>query len=51
MTEIEQVVDIVTNVGFPIAVSIYLLYERDRRTKELTEAIRDLTEYVRSLKG
>jgi len=29
---------------------VYLLYERNQNTKELTTAIRDLAEYVRDLK-
>lgn len=29
----------VTQIGFPIAVVVYLLYERSTTTKELTKAI------------
>lgn len=32
----------VTQIGFPIAVVIYLLYERGTTTKELTKAITKL---------
>lgn len=46
----QELVDIVTKVGFPIAVCIYLLFDRDKTTKELTVAIRDLTEFVRDLR-
>ncbi len=46
----QEMIEIITTVGFPIAVCVYLLYERDRRTKELTDVIRDLGEYVRDLK-
>ena len=46
----QEIIEIISTVGFPIAVCVYLLYERDRRTKELTDVIRDLGEYVRNLK-
>lgn len=35
----EEVVDIISTVGFPIAVVVYLLYERGGITKELTKAL------------
>lgn len=38
-----EYIDIVTSVGFPIAVTCYLLYERNAATKELTKAITELT--------
>lgn len=41
-----EIVEIVSTVGFPIAVCIYLLYERTRNTdkamSEVRDAIRDL---------
>lgn len=37
-----ELVDIVSTVGFPIAVCIYLLYERSQSTKDLKDAIIDL---------
>lgn len=41
-----ELVDIVSTVGFPIAVCIYLLYERtrnmDKTATDLRDAIRDL---------
>ena len=46
----EEIINILSNQPFAIAVCIYLLWERDRRTKQLTEVIRDLGEYVRDLK-
>ena len=38
----QELIEIMSTVGFPIAVSVYLLYERDRRTKQMTEALTDL---------
>lgn len=35
-------IEIISTVGFPIAVTCYLLYERNQKTKELTKAITDL---------
>ena len=37
-----EYVDVVATVGFPIAVTCYLLYERNQTTKELKCAIQDL---------
>lgn len=41
-----EIVEIISTVGFPIAVCIYLLYERTRNTdkmmSEVRDAIRDL---------
>lgn len=38
----QELISIITDVGFPIAISLYLLYERDKRTKEMTLALYDL---------
>ena len=40
-------VDTIATVGFPIAVTGYLLYERNTATKELTKAINNLTMLIR----
>lgn len=37
-----ELVDIMSTVGFPIAVTCYLLYERNQATKDLKEAITSL---------
>jgi len=39
----EDLVSIIGTVGFPIAVTLFLLFERSKTTKELTKAIQDLT--------
>lgn len=38
-----EIVEIVTNVGFPIAVSIYLLYRDSTTIKALSESINNNT--------
>lgn len=38
-----EIVEIVTNVGFPIAVSIYLLYRDSTTIKSLSESINNNT--------
>jgi hypothetical protein len=35
-------IEMISTVGFPIAVCVYLLWERNQKTKELTKAINDL---------
>lgn len=37
-----EMIEIISTVGFPIAVTCYLLYERNQATKELKKAITDL---------
>lgn len=44
----EEIIQIIGTVGFPIAVAIYLLYERDKTTKVLTKAITDLTILIKA---
>ena len=38
----QEIVGLIGTVGFPIAVTVYLLLERNKTMKELTQAIRDL---------
>jgi len=46
--EYEQILSLISQVGFPIAVCVYLLFERSKTTKELTRAINELTIMIRS---
>lgn len=39
MIEIEILQNIITSTGFPIAVTVYLLYERSKGYKELCDVI------------
>jgi hypothetical protein len=42
-------IDLISTVGFPIAVTCYLLYERNAATKELRKTVADLTTVVSEL--
>ena len=50
-----EIVEIITNVGFPIAVSIYLLYRDSTTINKLAEAINSntlaLTRLIDKLNG
>lgn len=37
-----EIIDVVTNVGFPIAVAVYLLYERDRTTRAMVGLLTEI---------
>lgn len=39
MIDVEILQNIITNSGFPIAVTVYLLYERSKGYKELCDVI------------
>ena len=39
MLIMQELIDIVSTVGFPIAISVYLLYERDRTVKLMTKTL------------
>ena len=43
----DELVSIIGNWGFPIAVSIYLLVRIEGKLENLTESIRDLSEAIR----
>lgn len=43
----QELVEIITTVGFPIAVSVYLLYERDRTTKQMTKTLNTIETLIR----
>jgi hypothetical protein len=42
-------VEIVSNLGFPIALSIYLLVRLENRMETLAERIKDLGEAIKSV--
>lgn len=47
----QEIIEMVASVGFPIAVTCYLLYERNTAIKELTKVISELTIYLRGRGG
>ncbi len=42
-----ELIEMIGSLGFPIAVSMYLLIERSKSMKELTHAIHDLTTLIK----
>ncbi len=46
---VDLAAQLVSQVGFPIFVAVWLLVRSDKRTKELTTAVRELTTLVRGL--
>ena len=48
--ELEILTGLITSVGFPIAVCIFLLYERNKNMQKFIEMIRENTDAVKDLK-
>lgn len=46
-----EIISVVGNVGFPIAISIYLLTRLENRLEVLTNSINDLSKVINSLKN
>jgi hypothetical protein len=46
----DQVLTLISNLGFPIAVSIYLLVRIESRMEELSRSIHELAKVVATLK-
>ena len=42
-----DIVNLIGSLGFPIAVTVYLLVERGKTMKELTRAITELSNLIR----
>lgn len=47
----QAMVDLIGSYGFPIMVTIYLLWERRSVTKDLISAVRELTILVKELEA
>lgn len=45
-----EIVDLVANIGFPIAVSIYLLVRVEIKLEGLTSSINNLAQTINSIK-
>ncbi len=43
-----EIIGLVGSVGFPIAITLYLLLERSKITKELTTAVNNLTLIIKT---
>ena len=46
----DQLVQLISQVGFPIVVAAYLLIRTDKLLRETTTALKELTQAVRELK-
>jgi len=44
----DQIIQIISTVGFPIAIALYLLYERDKTTKALIKVITELKVLIKA---
>ena len=42
-----EIIELIGSLGFPIAVSVYLLMERSKSMRELTKAIHELTTLIK----
>lgn len=47
----EELVGLIGTLGFPVAVSVYLLWERGKHTKDLTKAIYELGNLLKIIEG
>lgn len=48
--ELQEVLNVITNVGFPIAVSVYLLWRDKEVMTKFTEVINENTAVMQALK-
>ncbi|MGG7144670.1 YvrJ family protein [Clostridium nigeriense] len=46
----EELVNLVANIGFPIAVSLYLLIRIEGKLENLTNSINNLSQTINSMK-
>lgn len=44
----QEIIGLIGTLGFPIAVTVFLLIERSKTTKELTTAINNLTLIIKA---
>ncbi len=45
-----ELIDLIANIGFPIAVSIYLLVRVENKLENLTNSINNLSQTINSIK-
>ena len=46
----KELVDLIANIGFPIAISIYLLVRVEKKLEGLTSSINNLSQTINSIK-
>jgi len=44
----DEIVSLIGTLGFPIAICVFLLFERSKTTKELIKAIQDLSLIIKT---
>lgn len=44
----DEMIGLISTVGFPIAITLFLLLERNKTTKELIKVISDLTIFIKA---
>lgn len=49
MDAVKIIQDLITNVGFPIAICIYLLYNNNKQTNKWQEALQHNTDAITKL--
>lgn len=47
----EEIVGLIGSLGFPIAISVYLLWERNKYTRELTKAVFEVKNTLEIIQG
>jgi len=45
----EELIDLIQKIGFPIAIAVWLLYERHKNIKENTMALQELRDMIKEL--
>lgn len=50
MNELSQIVHLLGNFGFPVAISVYLLFRFEKRFEELESAIDELSESAKNIR-
>jgi hypothetical protein len=48
---LDEILKLVSNVGFPIFIAVWLLIRTDKFLREMTLAVKELTEAVRAVRG
>lgn len=46
-----EIISLIGNLGFPIAISVYLLWERMKKTEKLEKVVENNTEALEKLAG
>ncbi|WP_066896284.1 YvrJ family protein [Clostridium nigeriense] len=46
----KELVDLISNIGFPIAISLYLLIRIEGKLESLTHSINNLSQTINSIK-